>query len=372
MTKEFIFEHIKHTKLPQEVSQQITLDSIKEVRIEGAELILHLRLPIPNLNLRRKTAGLLEQYLQKKIPEYKINILISIDKSPPSLTETKSSPKGLEGVTNIIAVASGKGGVGKSTLTSNLAICLSKMGFQVGIVDADIFGPSIPIMFETIGERPLAVNRAEHRMIAPIEKHGIKMLSMGFFAGESEAMVWRGPMASKALKQILHDGDWGNIDFMLVDLPPGTSDVHLSLVQMVPVTGALMVSTPQNLALADMKKGAGMFRMSSINVPILGIVENMSYFSPPEFPDKKYYLFGRDGVKKFAEEYNIPFLGEIPISTDIQEASDSGGPITLKTSHPYTFIYKSICQKMVSEVLKRNKDLPVTEIVRISNMSGCS
>ena len=370
--KELILEYTKDIDLPLKgESSHISLSSIKEIQLEQNTLTVHFTLPIPNLNLRKKTAEVLIQCLKQKFPSHEVKVYISIGKIPPAPGK-KKRPAGLEEVKNIIAIASGKGGVGKSTLTCNLGVSLSKMGFKVGIVDADIFGPSIPIMLDTVKSKPLATTKGDSRMMVPIENHGVKMLSMGFFAGENEAMVWRGPMASKALQQILYDGDWKDLDFMLVDLPPGTSDIHLSLVQMVPVTGALMVSTPQSLALADLKKGVGMFNMTSINVPVLGIIENMSYFCPPESPKQKHYLFGKDGVKKFAAEYKVPFLGEIPIDQSIRAGSDAGTPISLEESHTSAQTYKEISQKLIAEVLKRNKELPATEIVRISNMSGCS
>jgi len=240
----------------------------------------------------------------------------------------------LPGVKHIIAVASGKGGVGKSTVSANLAAGLAQMGYSVGLIDADIYGPSMPIMFDVADEKPKTKDIDGKNYILPVENYGVKILSIGFFADTSQAIVWRGPMASKALNQMFSDAYWGPLDYMIVDLPPGTGDIHLSLVQVVPLTGAVVVSTPQDIALADAKKAVGMFNLDVINVPVLGIVENMSYFTPPELPENKYYIFGQDGAKRLAEDLSVPFLGEVPIIQSIRESGDAGRPAALQESTP--------------------------------------
>ncbi|MDB4559794.1 Mrp/NBP35 family ATP-binding protein, partial [Flavobacteriaceae bacterium] len=275
-------------------------------------------------------------------------------------------------IQNIIAIASGKGGVGKSTITANTAISLAKMGFKVGVLDADIYGPSMHLMFDVEKERPISINVDGRSKMKPIENYGVKILSLGFFTNPNQAVIWRGPMASKALNQLIFDADWGELDFLLIDLPPGTGDVHLSIVQALPINGAVIVSTPQNIALADAKKGVAMFQQESIQVPVLGIIENMAYFTPEELPDNKYYIFGKDGAKHLAEDITTKFLGEIPLVQSIREAGDVGHPVALQENTLLEKAFTDITKEMVSELLKRNANLPPTEVVRITTMSGCS
>ena len=272
----------------------------------------------------------------------------------------------------IIGITSGKGGVGKSTVTSNIAITLSKMGFKVGILDADIYGPSIPIMFDIANERPLSVNVDGKNKMKPIESYGVKILSIGFFTKPDQAVIWRGPMASKALNQMIFDATWGELDFLLVDLPPGTGDIHLSILQALPVTGSVIISTPQNIALADARKGIAMFNQKSINVPVLGIIENMAYFTPFELPENKYYIFGKDGAKNLSQDMNVKLLGEVPIVQSIREASDFGHPASLQENSKISLTFEEISKNLVSELVKRNKDLPPSEILKITTMAGCS
>ena len=278
----------------------------------------------------------------------------------------------IEGIKNVIAIASGKGGVGKSTITSNIAITLAKMGFNVGILDADIYGPSIPIMFDIADARPLSVNIEGKNKMKPIESYGVKVLSIGFFTKPDQAVIWRGPMASKALNQMIFDATWGELDFLLVDLPPGTGDIHLSILQALPVTGSVIVSTPQNIALADARKGIAMFNQKSINVPVLGIVENMAFFTPNELPENKYYIFGKDGAKNLSDDMNVKFLGEVPILQSVREASDFGHPASLQENSKISLTFNEISKNLVSELVKRNKDLPPSEILKITTMAGCS
>jgi len=278
----------------------------------------------------------------------------------------------LKGVKNIIAIASGKGGVGKSTVTANLAIGLVKQGYKVGLVDADIYGPSQHIMFDVEKARPEASNVDGKPVMIPVESYGVKLLSIGFFASGSQAVVWRGPMATKALNQLIKDAHWGDLDYLLIDLPPGTGDIHLALVQAVPVTGAVIVSTPQNIALADAKKGVGMFQMDSIQVPVLGLVENMAYFSPEDLPENKYYIFGKDGTKNLADDLNLPLLAEIPLVQGIREAADIGHPVVLQEDSLSAKAFMNLATNVVEQVQIRNNEQEPTKAVEITNMDGCS
>jgi ATP-binding protein involved in chromosome partitioning len=253
-----------------------------------------------------------------------------------------------------------------------MSVTLAKMGFKVGLLDADIYGPSIPTMFDTERERPISVEINGKNLMKPIENYGVKMLSIGYFSGANTAVVWRGPMASKALNQMIRDADWGKLDFLLIDLPPGTGDIHLSIIQEIPITGAIIVSTPQNIALADVRKGIAMFRMESINIPVLGLIENMAYFTPEELPNNKYYIFGKRGAQDLAESLDIPVLGEIPLIQSIREASDVGRPVSLQENSEIAEIYKKTAQNMIESLIERNENLPPTEAVKITTMAGCS
>lgn len=250
---------------------------------------------------------------------------------------------------HIIAVHSGKGGVGKSTVAANLAITLANMGYKVGLLDADIHGPSIPKMFHTEDCRPVSVTVNGRDLIQPIEQYGVKMLSIGFFVDPEQAVVWRGGMASNAIKQLIQDADWGELDYFLIDLPPGTSDIHLTLVQTLHLTGAIVVTTPQPVALVDARKGVDMFRNGKINVPVLGIIENMAWFTPAELPDNKYYIFGKDGGKDLAQNLQVPLLGQIPLVQSIREAGDEGTPIAMQKGHPAAKVFEDICHKIISQ-----------------------
>jgi ATP-binding protein involved in chromosome partitioning len=246
------------------------------------------------------------------------------------------------------------------------------MGFSVGILDADIYGPSMPIMFDVENEKPISVTVDGKSKMKPVESYEVKILSIGFFTSPSQAVIWRGPMASKALNQMIFDADWGELDFMLLDLPPGTGDIHLSIVQSLPITGVVVVSTPQAVALADAKKGVSMFMSDAINVPVLGIIENMAYFTPEELPNNKYYLFGKEGAKNLAEDLAVPFLGEVPIVQSIREAGDYGRPAALQTDSIIAAVFEEITRNVVQEVVQRNENLPATEAVKITTMAGCS
>ena len=343
---------------------------VQNVMTFGDEVVVDLVMQTPALHIKKRA----EVDVMKAIHEHvnqkakvKVNIKIEASDKKPEI-----KGKALPGISNIIAVASGKGGVGKSTVTANLAVSLSKMGFKVGILDADIYGPSIPMMFDVEASRPLSVNVDGKSKMKPVENYGIKVLSIGFFTQPNQAVIWRGPMASKALNQMIFDAAWGELDFLLVDLPPGTGDIHLSIMQSLPVTGSVVVSTPQNVALADAKKGVAMFRQESINVPVLGIVENMAYFTPEELPENKYYIFGKEGAKNLSKDIDAPFLGEIPLVQSLRESGDIGRPAALQESTPLETAFQEITRKMVQETVNRNKSLPPTEAIKITTMAGCS
>ena len=271
----------------------------------------------------------------------------------------------LPGVKNIIAVASGKGGVGKSTVATNLALGLAKQNAKVGIMDADIYGPSLPIMMDLMGQRPhVEVVNGKH-MIVPIEKYGIKVLSIGFLVDDKQAVVWRGPMVSSALKQFVTDCLWGELDYLVIDLPPGTGDIHLTLVQTVPVTGTVIVTTPQDVAMADAKKAIAMFNMGQVKVPVLGLIENMAYFTPAELPDNKYYIFGKEGGKRLAEEFEIPFLGQIPLVQSIREGGDEGKPAVLQEGSVTAAAFDELAQSVAQQISIRNANLESTKRVEL-------
>ncbi len=346
---------------------------VQNVMIFGDEVEVDLVLSSPALHIKKRA----EVDVMKAIHEHvyqkaKVKVNIKVNAPEPKDKKPKIKGKPIPGIQNVIAVASGKGGVGKSTVTANLAVSLSRMGFKVGLLDADIYGPSMPIMFDVEAERPLSVNVEGKSKMKPIENYGVKMLSIGFFTKPNQAVVWRGPMAAKALNQMIFDAAWGELDFLLVDLPPGTGDIHLSIMQSLPLTGAVVVSTPQNVALADAKKGVAMFRQESISVPVLGIVENMAYFTPEELPDNKYYIFGKHGARNLAEDLETPFLGEIPLVQSLRESGDIGRPAALQEDTPIEEAFEEITRNMVQETVNRNENLPPTEAIKITTMAGCS
>lgn len=343
--------------------------AVQNVMTFGDEVVVDLVLTTPALHIKKRAEVDVMKAIQDKVYE-KAKIKVNIKVIAPDKPEIKGKP--IPGVNNIIAVASGKGGVGKSTITANLAVSLSKMGFKVGVLDADIYGPSMPIMFDVERARPLSITVDGKSKMEPIESYGIKILSIGFFTQPDQAVIWRGPMAGKALSQMIFDADWGQLDFMLIDLPPGTGDIHLSIVQNLPITGAVVVSTPQNVALADAKKGVGMFRQETINVPVLGIIENMAYFTPEELPNNKYYIFGKEGARHLAEDLDVPFLGEVPLVQSIREAGDYGHPAALQDNTPLSKAFEELARNVAQQVVERNESLPPSEAVKITTMAGCS
>ncbi len=359
-----IIAALKYVIHPEKGKDIVSLNMVEDMEVKGKKISFTLHFDKPNdpfvSAIRKACVSTIQKYVDKKA-EIKGNISIKSDE-----VMKKDEIKVLPNVKNIIAVASGKGGVGKSTVATNLAIALSKSGAAVGLIDADIYGPSIPKMFNVEGQSPMISKIDGVDIIEPIEKYGIKILSIGFFINPDDALVWRGPMATKALKQLLLQSNWGELDYLLVDLPPGTSDVHLTLVQEVPVTGAIIVSTPQEVALADAVKGISMFMGDKINVPVLGLVENMSWFTPAELPDNRYYIFGKDGCKKLAEKKNIPLLGQIPIVQSICEDGDAGKPSVLNEDSIVGKAFLEMADQVADQVAKRNVTLDPTKKVEIN------
>ena len=356
---------------------------LKNIQVFGDQVDIDLSVSNPALQARKKLEVDIMKIIHDEIYEKaKININTKIEKAPAKIEKApakiekapakiSSQSKKISGVDSIIAVSSAKGGVGKSTLTVNLATSLAKKGCKVGILDTDIYGPSVPTMMDVEGYVPKSIKVNDVSKIEPIENYGVKIMSIGFFTKLDQAVVWRGPMASKALNQMIFDTNWGDLDFLFLDLPPGTGDIHLSLVQSLPISGSIIVSTPQNVALADARRGIKMFQQDSISVPILGLVENMAYFKQND-SEEKHYIFGEAGVKYLSKDLNINFLGEIPLIKSLREASDFGRPASLQESTEVSKIFDDISKNVVEQLLKRNKELPPTKIVEITNLVGCS
>jgi len=368
--KQDILSALEKITAPGEGKNLVESNSITNIVIFDKEVIIDVTIKNPSLQAKKKTEVEVMKAIHDQIDQ-KIDVKVNVKVEIPQISNTIKGNE-IPGVKNIIAIASGKGGVGKSTVATNIAVSLVKMGFSVGVLDADVYGPSMPIMFGVEKERPLSVDVDGKSKMQPIENHGVKMLSLGFFTDPNQAVIWRGAMASKALNQMIFDANWGELDFLLVDLPPGTGDIHLSMVQAVPITGAVIVSTPQNIALADAKRGVAMFQQENISVPVLGIVENMSYFSPEELPENKYYIFGKDGAKNLANDLDTALLGEIPLVQSIRESGDVGYPAALQENSKIAEAFAQTTKNMLSQLVKRNENLPPTEIVRITTMSGCS
>ena len=372
LNKQDILNALKTITVPGEGENMVDSGAVTNVVTYADEVIVDITINNPSLQAKKKTEVEILQTIHREVYEkakIKVNVKVDAQAAQPK-NEIKG--KAIPGIQNIVAVASGKGGVGKSTVTANLAVTLTKMGFKVGVLDADIYGPSIPIMFDVANERPLSVTIDGKSKMKPVENHGVKILSIGFFTKPDQAVIWRGPMAAKALNQMIFDAAWGELDFLLIDLPPGTGDIHLSIMQSLPITGAVIVSTPQNVALADAKKGVAMFQQDTINVPVLGIIENMAYFTPAELPDNKYYIFGKEGAKHLAEDFKVPFLGEVPLVQSIREAGDLGRPAAMQNETPIEEAFEAITRNVVQQVVKRNEALPATEAIKITTMAGCS
>ncbi len=373
ISKQDILKALESITVSGEGKNMVESGAVQNVVTFADEVIVDLKLSTPALHIKKRAEADVIKTIHEKVDanaKVQVNIKVEAAAKPQNPNLIKGKP--IPGIQNIVAVASGKGGVGKSTVTANLAITLSKMGFKVGILDADIYGPSIPIMFDVALEKPLSVNIDGKSKMKPVENYGIKILSIGFFTQPDQAVIWRGPMAAKALNQLIFDAAWGELDFMLIDLPPGTGDIHLSIMQSLPITGAVVVSTPQNVALADARKGVAMFRQENIDVPVLGIIENMAYFTPAELPENKYYIFGKEGARNLADDLEVPFLGEIPLVQSIREAGDAGRPAALQTATQIEEAFEAITRNVVEETVRRNENLPPTEAIKITTMAGCS
>jgi ATP-binding protein involved in chromosome partitioning len=370
LTKEVILAALSNVTLPNEEQSIVENGVIKNIQIFGTDVELDVEIKVPTLQYKKRVEvdcikAIHDHAFEKS--KVKVNLIVN---APKETVEIKGNP--IPGVKNIIAVSSGKGGVGKSTISANFAVSLADLGYKVGVIDADIYGPSMHIMFGLEGEAPEAVNIDGKSKIKPLESYGVKLISIGFFAQSQQAVVWRGPMASKALNQLLWDTHWGELDYLVVDLPPGTGDVHLSLVQSIPLTGAIVVSTPQNIALADAKKGVHMFQMESINVPVLGIVENMAYFTPEELPNNKYYIFGKEGAKGLAEQMEMELLAQIPLVQSVREAGDAGRPAVLQGDTPIALELVDMTKNILASIKKRNTNLAPTKAVELKHSKGCS
>jgi ATP-binding protein involved in chromosome partitioning len=368
ITKELVLEALSNVNDPDLGKDLVTLGMIDKVEIDGKNISFEVVLTTPACPLKEVIRKDCENAIRVKFGE-DVEIQMSFGSS---VTTTRlTGAQLLPGVKNIVAIASGKGGVGKSTVTANLAVALARAGAKVAIIDADIYGPSMPTMFNCENEKPRVADVNGKSMISPIEQYGVKILSIGFLAPADGAIVWRGPMATSALKQFISDADWGELDYMLIDLPPGTSDIHLTLVQTVPVTGAVIVTTPQKVALADARRGLQMFKQGGIDVPILGLVENMAYFTPEELPDNKYYIFGEGGGKALAKEKDIPMLGEIPLVQSIRESGDSGHPAAMKDG-VLGDAFRKLAENLASQVAIRNATKAKTNIVEVSSEAACA
>lgn len=347
LSREVVLEVLGVVIEPDLKQDIVSANLIEELQIEGNRVKIKVLVKNPALHARRRMQEAISFNLKTKINS---DIEVEAEVAGMPIEARAAHRSILPEVKHVVAIASGKGGVGKSTITANLAGGLAKAGYRVGVVDADIHGPSMPTMFDVVGEKPTMIEVDGKPMINPVLSYGIKLLSIGFFTDQDNAVVWRGPMAAKALTQMFTDAYWGKLDYLLIDLPPGTSDVHLSLVQTVPLDGAVVVSTPQEVALADARKGVSMFKMDSINVPVLGIVENMAWFTPLELPDNRYYIFGRDGAKNLAEGLEVPFLGQIPLVQGVREAGDVGRPAVFQENTPSSKAFEELVSKFVEQV----------------------
>jgi ATP-binding protein involved in chromosome partitioning len=353
ITRERVLEVLSNVMEPDLKKDIVTLNLVEDLQIEGTEISVKVKVSNPALHARNRMKEAVNFALTKVLgAEISTQVtVVGLPKEEQHIVPRKILPE----VKHIVAIASGKGGVGKSTVTANLAAGLTKAGYKVGIVDADIYGPSMPTMFDVVGERPTMIDVDGSPKISPVMAYGIGILSIGFFTDQDNAVVWRGPMASKALTQLFTDAHWGKLDYLLIDLPPGTGDIHLSLVQTVPLDGAVIVSTPQEVALADARKGVNMFQLDSIKVPVLGIIENMAWFTPMELPDHKYYIFGRDGAKNLAESMKVPFLGHLPLVQSIREAGDVGRPAAFQENTPLANALQELVRRFVIEVESAQK-----------------
>jgi ATP-binding protein involved in chromosome partitioning len=361
MTEEAILKALSNVQEPDLGKDLVTLNMVKDVQISGNDVSFTIVLTTPACPMKDMMRTASENAV-KLLVNKEANVQVNFTANTTSTR--KENLQILSGVKNIIAVVSGKGGVGKSTVSANIALALAEGGASVGLMDADIYGPSVPIMFGVRGARPLMKDIDGKGYIVPLEKYGIKLMSIGLLVDEKNAVVWRGPMASSAIKQFVTEVDWGPLDYLIIDMPPGTGDIHLTLMQTVPVTGVVIVTTPQAVALADAKKGIAMFGQAQINVPIIGLAENMAYFTPTELPDNKYYLFGKEGGKKLAEEYDLAFLGQIPLVQSIREGGDEGVPAMVGTDEISKQAFRNITAQAVRNIAIRNAGVPATQLIK--------
>jgi len=361
MTEEAILQALSNVQEPDLGKDLVTLNMVKDVKVNGNDVSFTIVLTTPACPMKDMMRTASENAV-KLLVNKEANVQVNFTANTTSTR--KENLQILSGVKNIIAVVSGKGGVGKSTVSANLALALAEGGASVGLMDADIYGPSVPIMFGVRGARPLMKDIDGKGYIVPLEKYGIKLMSIGLLVDEKNAVVWRGPMASSAIKQFVTEVDWGPLDYLIIDMPPGTGDIHLTLMQTVPVTGVVIVTTPQAVALADAKKGIAMFGQAQINVPIIGLAENMAYFTPEELPNNKYYLFGKEGGKKLAEEYDLAFLGQIPLVQSIREGGDEGVPSMIGTDEISKQAFRNITAQAVRNIAIRNAGVPATQVIK--------
>jgi ATP-binding protein involved in chromosome partitioning len=365
MTEQDILKALSNVQEPDLGKDLVTLNMVKDISIEGNKVSFTIVLTTPACPMKDLMGRASEnaiKLLVNKEAEVQVNFTANTS------SNRKDEGNQLPGVKNIIAVVSGKGGVGKSTVSANLALALAEGGAKVGLMDADIYGPSVPIMFGVRGERPLMKDAGNGKgMIVPLEKFGIKLMSIGLLVDDKNAVVWRGPMASSAIRQFITDVDWGELDYLVIDMPPGTGDIHLTMVQTVPVTGVVVVTTPQAVALADAKKGIAMFGQAQIKVPIIGLVENMSWFTPAELPENKYYLFGKEGGKKLAEEYDLTFLGQIPLVQSIREGGDEGIPALAGNDTATRQAFADFAARTVRSIAMRNANMAPTAVVEMAS-----
>jgi len=370
-TTEQIFEKLKMVKHPESGKDIVSLGMVEDLEIDGNKIKFNLVIKNSKDPFAKSLAKSCERTLKFYLDDsLEVEVDTKIQHFEAASFAAPARP--FSGVTNIIGVASGKGGVGKSTVAANLAVALAKTGASVGLLDADIYGPSVPTMFGLENARPVATQQNGKTLIEPIEKYGIKIISIGFFVEPDKALIWRGSMATNALNQFMNDGNWGKLDYVVLDMPPGTGDIHLTLVQAIGITGVVIVSTPQKVALADARKGVSMFEQKDINVPVLGLVENMAYFTPEECPENKYYIFGKDGAKNLATEMNVPLLGQIPLVQGIMEAGDNGKPIALDADNPMGQAFRDLADNVIKQTEIRNKELAPTTKVEINPNASCS
>ena len=372
VTKEQIQDILTQVNHPEYHKNLVELGMVHDLQVSGRKVSFSLHFKKSNdpfiNSIKKACVRAIETQFGDSV-DIKGNIGVVVPQKEPVQEEKQHS---LKGVANILAIASGKGGVGKSTVASNLAVALANLGYKTGLIDADIYGPSIPKMFNVEHARPVVKRIDGVDMITPVEQYGVKILSIGFFINPDDPLVWRGPMATSALKQLIQQGDWGELDYLLFDLPPGTSDIHLTLVQELAITGAVIVSTPQKVALADAIKGINMFRGDKINVPVLGLVENMAWFTPAELPENKYYIFGKNGCSDLADQLQLPLIGQIPIVQEIREDGDAGEPSALKTDSPEGDAFKKLAQNVTKQIEIRKIEKAPSRKVEITNTEGCS